>query len=297
MLSARSGGLGTDTGSSKKTIMLSPVKRSSTPAWAAIRRPISAWYSRRTSSTSSGSAVSEKAVKPRRSMKTTVTCRWHSSWRLPRGRLTSRRAGTDLRGQTQRRVARERHRTISAPALAEASDVRGPIGYDAGWVRVTADNAKIASPKRTSHAAPATATSHQRFQTKRGRQSLPDRWPRVDRKVDRGLWSRPRAVVAAGRRVVSIQGRFHRSDFLQLVPRASRRPSRTRRESTSYPLDCARRAGESPVNESTSGTGPSTIFRRHSGPICCNGVAVLCGGRGSAFRGVDMDTGGHCSGR
>jgi hypothetical protein len=171
MLSARSGGLGTDTGSSKKTIMLSPVKRSSTPAWAAIRRPISAWYSRRTSSTSSGSAVSEKAVKPRRSMKTTVTCRWHSSWRLPRGRLTSRRAGTDLRGQTQRRVARERHRTISAPALAEASDVRGPIGYDAGWVRVTADNAKIASPKRTSHAAPATATSHQRFQTKRGRQS------------------------------------------------------------------------------------------------------------------------------
>ena len=72
---ARSAGLGTGTGSLKKIIMPSPVNRSSVPSWATIRRPISAWYSRRTSITSSGSEVSAKAVKPRRSRKTTVTSR------------------------------------------------------------------------------------------------------------------------------------------------------------------------------------------------------------------------------
>ena len=55
--------------------MPSPVKRSSVPSWATTSRPISAWYSRRTPITSSGSAVSAKAVKPRRSRKTTVTSR------------------------------------------------------------------------------------------------------------------------------------------------------------------------------------------------------------------------------
>ena len=42
---ARAGGSGTGTGSLKKTIIPSPVKRSSVPSWARISRPISAWYS------------------------------------------------------------------------------------------------------------------------------------------------------------------------------------------------------------------------------------------------------------
>src|SRR5438132_1625309 len=72
---ARSAGFGTGTGSLKKIIMPSPVKRSSVPSWARTSLPISAWYSRRTPMTSSGSAVSAKAVNPRRSRNTTVTSR------------------------------------------------------------------------------------------------------------------------------------------------------------------------------------------------------------------------------
>ena len=72
---ARSAGSGTGTGSLKKIIMPSPVKRSSVPSCSRISLPISAWYSRSTPMTSSGSAVSAKAVKPRRSRKTTVTSR------------------------------------------------------------------------------------------------------------------------------------------------------------------------------------------------------------------------------
>ena len=43
--SARSVGLGTGTGSLKKIIMPSPVKRSSVPSWARVSRPARAWYS------------------------------------------------------------------------------------------------------------------------------------------------------------------------------------------------------------------------------------------------------------
>ena len=78
---------GTGTGSLKKTIMPSPAKRSSVPSWARTSVPISRWYSRRTPMTSSGSAVSAKAVKPRRSRKTTVTSR---RWRPERIFRTAR---------------------------------------------------------------------------------------------------------------------------------------------------------------------------------------------------------------
>ena len=56
-------------------MMPSPVKRSSVPSCARISAPIAAWYSRSTPITSSGSAVSVKAVKPRRSRNTTVISR------------------------------------------------------------------------------------------------------------------------------------------------------------------------------------------------------------------------------
>src|SRR2546427_1598130 len=48
MRTARSGASGRSTGSLKKIIMPSPVNRSSVPSCSRIRRPISAWYSRRT---------------------------------------------------------------------------------------------------------------------------------------------------------------------------------------------------------------------------------------------------------
>ena len=51
----------------KKIIMPSPAKCSSVPSCLAINVPISAWYSWRTAMTSSGSALSANAVKPRRS--------------------------------------------------------------------------------------------------------------------------------------------------------------------------------------------------------------------------------------
>ena len=58
----------------------SPAKRSSVPSKSRISSPSAAWYSCSTAITSSGSAVSAKAVKPRRSQKTTVTSRrWLSS--------------------------------------------------------------------------------------------------------------------------------------------------------------------------------------------------------------------------
>ena len=56
---------------SKLTRFLSP----KVPSCAMISRPSSAWYSRSTLITSSGSAVSVKAVKPRRSTNTTVISR------------------------------------------------------------------------------------------------------------------------------------------------------------------------------------------------------------------------------
>ena len=75
MRTARSAGSGTGTGSLKKIIMPSPVKRSSVPSHSRMSLPISAWYWRSTAMTSSGSDVSAKAVKPRRSRKTTVMSR------------------------------------------------------------------------------------------------------------------------------------------------------------------------------------------------------------------------------
>src|SRR5258705_2822146 len=77
------------------------------PSWARISLPISAWYSRRTPITSSGSVISAKAVKPRRSRKATVISRrwvlrgssappatissasWGEKKRLSRPRLSS----------------------------------------------------------------------------------------------------------------------------------------------------------------------------------------------------------------
>ena len=75
MRTARPAGSSTTTGSLKKIMMPSPVKRSSVPSCARISSPIAAWYSRSTPITSSGSAVSVKAVKPRRSRNTTVISR------------------------------------------------------------------------------------------------------------------------------------------------------------------------------------------------------------------------------
>ena len=75
MRTARAAASGTGTGSLKKIIMPSPVKRSSVPSCSRMSRPISAWYSRSTPMTSSGSAVSAKAVKPRRSRNTTAISR------------------------------------------------------------------------------------------------------------------------------------------------------------------------------------------------------------------------------
>ena len=75
MRAARTAGSGTGMGSLKNTIMPSPVKRSRVPSWARMSRPISRWYSARRPISSSGSAVSAKAVKPRRSRNTTVISR------------------------------------------------------------------------------------------------------------------------------------------------------------------------------------------------------------------------------
>ena len=80
MLTAARGASGQGRGSLKKTITPSPVKRSSVPSCSKINSPSSAWYSRRTPWTSSGSADSANEVKPRRSAKTTVISqRWLSS--------------------------------------------------------------------------------------------------------------------------------------------------------------------------------------------------------------------------
>ena len=59
----------TGRGSLKNTITPSPAKCSNVPSCAGISSPRTAWYSRRTSNSSSEAAVSTKAVKPRRSQK------------------------------------------------------------------------------------------------------------------------------------------------------------------------------------------------------------------------------------
>ena len=66
---------GLGTGSLKKTISPSPAKCSTVPPWATTSSPTMPWYSRSTPSTSSGSAVSAKAVNPRRSQNSAVISR------------------------------------------------------------------------------------------------------------------------------------------------------------------------------------------------------------------------------
>ena len=79
---ARAEGSGQGNGSLNSTTSPSPTKRSSVPSWRKISWPRLAWYCRRTLITSSGSAISAKAVKPRRSQNTTVISRrWLSSRR------------------------------------------------------------------------------------------------------------------------------------------------------------------------------------------------------------------------
>ena len=76
-------------GSLRKIIIPSPAKCSSVPPCATITAPISRWYSRRTSRTSSGSAASAKEVKPRRSQNTVVTSRrWPARSFSPSGAET-----------------------------------------------------------------------------------------------------------------------------------------------------------------------------------------------------------------
>ena len=75
MRTARGAGSAICTGSLKNIMMPSPEKRSSVPSCASTSPPIAAWYSPSTAITSSGSAVSVKAVNPRRSRKTTVISR------------------------------------------------------------------------------------------------------------------------------------------------------------------------------------------------------------------------------
>ena len=65
-------GSGHSCGSLKKTISPSPAKCSTVPPKSAISPPIASWYSWRIVITSSGSAVSESGVKPRRSQNTTA---------------------------------------------------------------------------------------------------------------------------------------------------------------------------------------------------------------------------------
>ena len=72
---AASSGSSTGSGSLNRIITPSPAKCSTVPSCASTMRPSTAWYSRSTPITSSGSAVSENAVKPRRSVNTTVMSR------------------------------------------------------------------------------------------------------------------------------------------------------------------------------------------------------------------------------
>src|SRR5262245_23540344 len=62
---ARSSGFGTATGSLKNTIIPSPVNRSKVPSYFRITGPTSAWYSHRTSMTSSGSLVCKGREAPK----------------------------------------------------------------------------------------------------------------------------------------------------------------------------------------------------------------------------------------
>ena len=74
---ARAHGSGQGIGSPKTTMIPSPTNLSSVPSNSWMIVPNVAWYSRITAITSSGSAISAKAVNPRRSQKTIVTClRW-----------------------------------------------------------------------------------------------------------------------------------------------------------------------------------------------------------------------------
>src|SRR5262249_7701329 len=80
MRSARRCGSGHGNGSLNSTMTPSPVQRSSVPSNARSSLPRLAWYSRNTPITSSGFAVSAKAVNPRRSQKTTLMSRrWLSN--------------------------------------------------------------------------------------------------------------------------------------------------------------------------------------------------------------------------
>ena len=75
MRTAASSGSSSGIGSLNRIITPSPAKCSIVPSCASTMRPSAAWYSRSTPMTSSGSAVSEKAVKPRKSVNTTVISR------------------------------------------------------------------------------------------------------------------------------------------------------------------------------------------------------------------------------
>ena len=70
---ARSGSSSCATGAPKSAITASPMNFSTVPPWRSSSVRTRAWYGRRSASTSSGSIVSARCVKPTRSQKTTVT--------------------------------------------------------------------------------------------------------------------------------------------------------------------------------------------------------------------------------
>ncbi len=129
MRNARAGASGTGSGSLKKTMMPSPVKRSSVPSCSTISAPIAAWYSRSTPITSSGSAVSVKAVKPRRSMKTTVISRRCEASGSPAP--SASRACTSA-GE-KKRFRRAMRSSCATPSATRCSSVRFQSASSLRW--------------------------------------------------------------------------------------------------------------------------------------------------------------------
>ena len=125
--------------------MPSPEKRSSVPSCSRTRRPIAAWYSRSTAITSSGSAVSVKAVKPRRSRKTTVISRrWlFSGSSAPPATMASASCGE------KKRLSRPTRSSCATPSATRCSSVRFHCASSARWRCTSSCSALMRSSERT----------------------------------------------------------------------------------------------------------------------------------------------------